>query len=292
MKSMTGYGKAVSSDEHFEIEIELKSLNHRFLDLRISLPRELNPWEIPVRKWVSDRIKRGKVDVRISFKDKRLPRLSLNERKLQAMWDLYHRAAEVLGCRQEPGLDKVLEEPGIIEQDSAGFDDEAFTQTLEELVGRVLDDHARMAVQEGTAMRESMEKSIKRIALAVQDIEAAFPAYKEEMQKRYSEQITEILKGNLTDEEHRRIIMETGLYIERSDINEELVRLKDHLAKFSGRLTGHAREAGKSLNFILQEMHRESNTIGAKFNSSLVGDAVLILKEEIEKCRELVQNVQ
>lgn len=292
MKSMTGYGRSIYSDKDFELEIELKSLNHRFLDLRFMLARELNPFENMLRNLVMESVQRGKVDCRIFLRDKRVPPLTLNEDKLKAYYALYRRAQEVLGTDQPVSVEQILSDQDVIEESSPFYETDEFRDILTNTLKQAMAEHARMAEREGHAMKQSMLKSLDIIRNGLATIEAAFPDYRSELQQKYEIQVTELLKTALTDEEKRRLAVEIALFIERADVNEEIVRLKDHIAKFAKGLNQTSEPSGKTLNFVLQEMHREITTIGNKFNSTRIIDALISIKEEIERCRELIQNVE
>ncbi len=292
MKSMTGYGKGTYSDDNYEIEIEIKSVNHRFLDLRINLTRELNPYEMPLREYVMKKMRRGKVDIRINFRDKRLPDLSIDQPKLLALWNLYNEAKGILKTDQEIPLTKIMEIDGVVMETPPETNREDFIQMLLKPLNDALDEHMAMALREGESMQDFLVSSMMRISAALTVVENEFPEFRNETFMKYKTQLADILGNTLTEDDERRILTETAIFIEKSDINEEIVRLKDHLEKFRDKLFVENAELGKSLNFILQEMHREANTMSVKFNNSKVFPQFLTIKEEIEKCREMVQNVE
>jgi len=154
-----------------------------------------------------------------------------------------------------------------------------------------LNEHQKMAQNEGRSMLEFFTSSLKIMKRSIDKLKIAFPQYKEEIHNKLKTNVEILLKNKLEGNDHKRFLQETALYIEKADVNEEIVRFEHHLEKFNNKLKASG-EAGKSLNFILQEMLREINTIGSKFNSTGAFDDVLTIKEEIEKCRELVQNVE
>jgi len=292
MKSMTGFGKASYADEHFEVEVEVKSLNHRFLDVRVLLPREIQSLEMALRESIAASIRRGKVDVRVTWRDKRIPRMEIDRERLLALWRLFNEARELVGQQQQISLDRLLEHPGIISEELEETGDDALLEAIRKPLVQALAAHAAMADKEGEAMQDFFISSLTRMDSALAGIEAEFPEYRVELFNKYKTQVSDILQSTLTEDDTRRLLIETALFVEKADINEEIVRLRDHIAKFRDRLFDENGDVGKSLNFILQEMQREANTIGAKFNSVKVFGQVLTIKEEIEKCRELVQNVE
>ncbi len=292
MRSMTGYGKGTYSDENFEIEIEIKSVNHRFLDLRIYLSRELNPYEMLIRDIVMKKMRRGKVDVRINFRDKRLPSLSIDQPRLLALWELYNNAKNLLNTQQEIPLDKIMAIDGVVLETLPETDKDIVMNALTAPLVSALDEHTEMALREGESMQDFLVSSVMRITSALAIVENEFPEFRNEMFMKYKNQLATILNDTLNEEDERRILTETAIFIEKADINEEIIRLKDHVEKFRDKLFVENAELGKSLNFILQEMHREANTMSVKFNNSKVFPQLLTIKEEIEKCREMVQNVE
>ncbi len=292
MKSMTGYGKGTYADEYYEIEIEIKSVNHRFLDMRIYLPRELNAYEMAIRDLVMKKIRRGKVDVRINFRDKRLPGLSIDQPRLLALWNLYNDAKSILNTEQEIPIDKIMEIDGVMLVTTPETDPEKLMDTLRDPLNKALEEHAAMAYREGESMQDFLVSSMMRISSSLTIVENEFPEYRNELFMKFKTQLTDILGDILKEDDERRILTEIAIFIEKSDINEEIVRLKDHIEKFRDKLFVENAELGKSLNFILQEMHREANTMSVKFNNSRVFPQLLTIKEEIEKCREMVQNVE
>jgi len=151
--------------------------------------------------------------------------------------------------------------------------------------------HQKMALTEGDSMKEYCFNSLSTMSSALNKIETEFPKYKKEIYSRLKDNIEELLGAFTKEEDHKKLLLETAIYVEKADITEEIVRLNNHIDKFSALLEEKT-ELGKKLNFILQEMHREINTIGSKFNSTKVFDDIILIKEEIEKCREIIQNVR
>ncbi len=292
MKSMTGYGKASYIDDNYELDIEVKSVNHRYLDLKLMTPRELNWYEFQMREMISRYIKRGKLEVRITVRDKRLPDLEIDMQKLEKLWNLYNTAIEHLNVTQQISIEKILENKTLLIERNQDSETDELTGIIDANLESALKKHEEMALREGESMQDFFVSSLSRITSALNTIESEFPEYKNEIFLKYNTQIGSLLQKTLTEEEERRLMLEAAVFVEKADINEEIVRLKDHIEKFREKLYVENAEIGKSMNFILLEMQREANTISAKFNSSKVFSQILTIKEEIEKCRELVQNVE
>ncbi|PID27687.1 MAG: YicC family protein [Candidatus Cloacimonadota bacterium] len=292
MKSMTGYGKSAYFSEEFDVSVEIKSVNNRFLDLKLSCPRELSFLEPQIKKEVNNYIKRGKADLRITVNDKRPPELELNKTRLLAFKEIYSKINEILGSENNIPLETVLRESGIVAVKQSGSDNEEYSDAVIETLVEALKEHEKMAINEGKSMQDFLASSLDIMFESLVNIEKEFPAYKKELFLKFKEQITELLNEVSDPVTEKRILAETAFYIEKSDVNEEIVRFRNHINKFREKLYLEGEETGKSLNFILQEMHREVNTVGSKFNFSEVFSDVLRIKEEIEKCREMVQNVE
>lgn len=290
IKSMTGYGKVNFSDDRYDIEIELRSVNSRYLDLKIHAPREMNNLENAIRNVITDHIKRGKVDLMIRFKDYSPPQLELDKERLKAFWKLYQEASEAVGSEEPLSLKQIMNEKGII--NLKDNNNESLKGLLLENIKKVLKDHKEMALKEGEAMLRSLQEAVEICHNSLKSIEKTIPQHKQQVFQTMQDNIALILGSKLDENDIKRLMLEVSIYIDKSDITEELIRFKDHLEKFYNTLKDNKISVGKSLNFILQEMHREINTIGSKFNTKESYDQILTIKEEIEKCREIVQNVE
>ncbi len=292
MKSMTGYGKARYSDDDFEIDIEVKSVNGRFLDTRIKLPRELSFLEIDLKNTLKRRIKRGKVEININFQNKIIPELSLNEENLKAYWNIYNQAKKVLETKSEIPLEQILSEYNVITLKTENLECGKFKNLILNIFEEALSEHQQMALNEGKSMLNFFNSAIKRMSFSILKIEKEFPKYKKEISEKINNNLTVLLKQKLEDDDYKRVLLESAIYVEKADVTEEIVRIKHHLDKLEEKINQKNTEIGKSITFILQEMQREINTIGSKFNSTNVFNEIISIKEEIEKCREIVQNVE
>src|ERR1700720_1361174 len=297
--SMTGYAQARGEQSGWDIRVSVKSVNHRFLDVRFRLPEGFDVYELRLRQIVRDKIHRGHVDVNVNVQPGAAAPVQVNRDLLQA----YARSAEELRQQMEgsAALDVVslLRLPGVIgglapplpetdeEQDQLG---QALDACLREALAK-LDD---MRHAEGRHLAEELRTRVARIgqqADQVRDLAAALtPAFARRLQTR----LKELLNG--TGIEPARLAQEAALLAERSDISEELDRLRSHLQQFAKLLDG-AGELGKKLDFLLQEMHREANTMlsktpGVESEALAITGLSLEIRAEIEKLREQVQNIE
>jgi uncharacterized protein YicC (UPF0701 family) len=259
MKSMTGFGKSHTNRHNIECDIEIKSVNGRFLDIKCYLPRELSFFEIELRKATSKYLSRGSIEIRVNINDYREPKLRLNELKLRMYYDIIKQAQKSLEIDRDVSMEFLLNEPGVIEN---------CNQLNEDVLSRSLD----------------------KIGTALEQVESAIQPYKKELFDNMNKRINEIVGNYQLENTEQRLIQELALYIDKYDVQEEITRLKSHIDTFFATMS-QEREVGKALNFILQEMQREANTLGSKFSNNNTFSDVLIIKEEIEKCREIVQNV-
>ncbi|KQC07612.1 MAG: hypothetical protein APR54_05890 [Candidatus Cloacimonas sp. SDB] len=287
---MTGYGKTIVSNDRYEIEMEIRSVNNRYLDLKLSTPRELNKFENEIRVILSDKIKRGKVDLKVRLRDYLPPQLELDKDKLKAYWQLYQEAAELISSQEPVSLIQLLNEKSIINIKES--DNEDLKEFVLNNLQIVIAKHQEIALKEGESMLSFLSDSMDKCIKSLHSIKKIVPKYKEMVYNKIKKNIELLLESELDDNAMKRLMLEVSLYVEKSDINEEIVRLEDHFNKFCILLKSKDIAVGKSLNFILQEMNREINTVGSKFNYLESYDHILSIKEEIEKCREIVQNVE
>ncbi|MBW6516683.1 MAG: YicC family protein [Candidatus Cloacimonetes bacterium] len=292
MKSMTGYGNSKFQDEFYEVDVEIKSLNHRFLDMSVYTNNEINHLEFMIRKQVSEKIKRGKVYVTVTATDKSIPDLELDKELLEQLIRIHKDSYEAMTIDKEPDIDEILKYEGVIRRRKMRYNDEKMTSIIENTLQKALESYLKMTYLEGAIVKEWLKSSMERIAKELVTIEAHLPQYRTDLHERLKKVIEEVLKFPLDSDIEKRLMVEVSFYIDKYDINEEIVRLRDHLEKMTEILKIDGQETGKKMNFIIQEMQREIQTLSAKFNNVQVFPSILAIKEQIEKCREMIQNVE
>jgi uncharacterized protein (TIGR00255 family) len=281
-----------SSNGHLAFALSLKSVNHRFLDLHFRLPSGSDSLEMQLRRLLKEKIARGHVEVTLSLERGGGEMLALNRPLVSAYIAAFRRAADEFAIPAEPDLNTILRIPGAL--DTARDPDQgALESAVVAQVGEALDRLNQMREQEGRSIEQELRERMGHLREAVKTIElhrrTVLQSYVERLQSRLQE-----LLGSSVDRE--RVLQEAALLVDRSDIREEIVRLENHIQHFLGLLDQHG-EVGKKLDFLLQEMNREANTLLSK-TSGLAGDALkiteagLIMKAEIEKSREQVQNLE
>ncbi len=291
-KSMTGYGKYNLVNDKYDIEVEIKSLNSKYYDFRFYSAREYSYLESFASKLVKETIVRGNIECRINISDLSEPELKINEGKLKAIWEAGQRAKKLLNTTSDISLDRILLYQGILEMKSQKGNDEELLDSLSLAITKALEDHQAMAIQEGSIMLDFFRSSLSNIEESTDKIKEIIPKYKDLIYNKIVDNIKEMLKSDITDDILRRIVVEAAFYVDRNDVTEEVVRLLDHINKCKALLDSQENCVGKSFNFIIQEMHREANTLGSKFSIPETFEYILRIKEEIDKCKEMILNVQ
>jgi uncharacterized protein (TIGR00255 family) len=293
IRSMTGFARVkgqVTGDVAFSLSI--KAVNHRFLDLHFRLPANSDVLEIALRRLLKEKLARGHVDVNLAFEQASATPLTLNRQLVAAYVKAFRAAAAENNIVAEPDLNAVLRLPGALDSTSAPPQESllpAVLPKLEEAVSQL----NQMRAEEGRGMERELRERMVHIQAACKEVRK----YRELVLKTYSERLKTRMQewlGASVDQD--RILQEAALLADRSDIQEELVRLENHGQHFLGLLDENG-EIGKKLDFLLQEMNREANTLLSK-TSGLAGDALriseagLAMKSDIEKAREQVQNIE
>lgn len=291
LKSMTGFGSGQATRAREGLSVELKSVNHKFCEVKVRLPRELATLDAAIQKTVKERLARGAVEVTVR-------RASSTGSGLLPQADVglareYRRAfsevAAALGLPDEVSLRDMAMLPNVVrvEEPQVVMDDAQ--AALEEALGQALDGIEAMRRQEGRALEADLSTRLALVATLVRELEALAPRAVAEYQSRLAEKIAELTRGATVDPQ--RLAQEVAFFAERTDVAEELTRLGSHLAQFAALLEA-AEPTGRKMDFLAQEMHREVNTTGSKSQNPEISQRVVALKAELERIREQVQNVE
>lgn len=292
MKSMTGYGKAKYDDHGIHIEAEIKSVNGRYLDMKIYLPRELGFFDHSLRKWISEVLTRGTIEIRISCKDSREPTLRLDETKLLKYHEIVKRAQTLLKSDSEIPMQYLLAETGVIEMENNLDEDPLLADAMQVVTRDAMRELMLTLEQEGSHTKSVLLASVDTISRSLAEVENEIEPFKKQIFLNMKSRIMDILSDYKLDSLEQRLVQEMAIYIDRYDIQEEITRLRSHIKVLLSTLEKPGSDdIGKTLNFIIQEMHREANTLGSKFSTAQTFEFILSIKEEIEKCREICQNV-
>jgi uncharacterized protein (TIGR00255 family) len=292
IRSMTGYGRGDAAEAVGRFTVEIRSLNNRYLDIQVKTPRGLAVLEPQVKKAVQDRFSRGRFDVYITRNEERekADRLTVDEtlasRYIGVLRDLKTR----FNLAGDVDLAMVAAFPDLITISEAREDVEALWSILSESLSQALDGLDRMRAEEGAALVKDIRARLDAIDLGISSVRAQAPLTVENARKRMADAL-----GRLLTEQPDpvRLAQEIAMLAERTDVTEELTRLSSHMTQFRSLLNGPAREAvGRKLDFLLQEMGREVNTIASKASDAHIALDVVNLKAELEKIREQVQNIE
>lgn len=289
--SMTGYGSAKGSVEGQEITVELKSVNNRYLDCSVRLPRNFLFAEDTVKQAVSAGVSRGKVDVFVSAQASQDSGtvVSVNEELARGYRDAVARIAETL--RLESGLNafSLARFPDVLTVERRELDKDKAAAALSEITAKAVEEFNAMREREGERLRRDMLGKLETIEGLVSVVEERSPQTVKEYRERLEARLRDILADRSLDEQ--RVITEAAIFADRTAVDEETVRLRSHIAQFRTMLE-EGSPIGRKMDFLVQEFNRESNTIGSKCSDASLAKVVVDLKSEIEKIREQLQNVE
>lgn len=289
--SMTGYGSAKDSVEGQEITVELKSVNNRYLDCSVRLPRNFLFAEDTVKQAVSAGVSRGKVDVFVSAQASQDSGtvVSVNEELARGYRDAVARIAETLGLESGLNAFSLARFPDVLTVERRELDKDKAAAALSEITAKAVEEFNAMREREGERLRRDMLGKLETIEGLVSVVEERSPQTVKEYRERLEARLRDILADRSLDEQ--RVITEAAIFADRTAVDEETVRLRSHIAQFRTMLE-EGSPIGRKMDFLVQEFNRESNTIGSKCSDASLAKVVVDLKSEIEKIREQLQNVE
>jgi uncharacterized protein (TIGR00255 family) len=291
IRSMTGYGKKDDTSKQAGVTVEIRSVNHRFLEVSVRAPRSLAQMEDQIRKAVQQHCLRGRVDVSVSVHNSGngLKAVTIDH----ALAKQYHIALKqlqkALGMRGTLDISLLAGFRDIVSLTDQPVDAGQLSKTVLRVLGGAVKDLDGMRRREGEALAKDLAIHLDAIRTAKTAVAKKAPVLAQEAFDRMKTRVQALLHGEVPD--HARLLQELAVYADRSDLSEELVRLESHMLQFDQTL-GSKESVGKTLEFILQEMGREVNTIGSKANDADIAALVVRMKAELEKLREQVQNVE
>ena len=289
--SMTGYGSAKGSVEGQEITVELKSVNNRYLDCSVRLPRNFLFAEDTVKQAVSAGVSRGKVDVFVSAQASQDSGtvVSVNEELARGYRDAVARIAETLGLESGLNAFSLARFPDVLTVERRELNKDKAAAALSEITAKAVEEFNAMREREGERLRRDMLGKLETIEGLVSVVEERSPQTVKEYRERLEARLRDILADRSLDEQ--RVITEAAIFADRTAVDEETVRLRSHIAQFRTMLA-EGSPIGRKMDFLVQEFNRESNTIGSKCSDASLAKVVVDLKSEIEKIREQLQNVE
>ncbi len=291
IKSMTGYGSAKGTVDGLEITVELKSVNNRYLDAAVRLPRNFLFAEELIKARVQSHISRGKVDVFVSVDSSQAGDMTVkvNEGLLKGYMDAISHIAEEYGLARDMTAMSVSRFPDVLTVEKRELDAEAIGAGIGEIAERALQDFDAMRLREGEKLRDDVLSRLETIERLVETVEEKAPETVAEYRRRLEQKMAEVLGTAGIDE--NRILAEAALFADHIAVDEETVRLRSHMSQLRGMINGNS-PTGRKIDFLIQEFNREANTIGSKCQNSQIAHTVVDLKSEIEKIREQIQNIE
>lgn len=288
-RSMTGYGAGTAETADYRVVVEMKAVNQRFLEIAPHMPRAFGAWEGDLRELIRTRVARGKLDVYVSFEDRSEKRYAVhvNEGLARAYYAALGRVAHAVDAPLSDGMRMTAAYEGVITISEDADLSGARTVFLD-AAARALDALDVMRLAEGAHIVRDFEKRLARLEEQREEVKRHAP----QIVADYRAHLTEVLAEFRTvTPDETRIMQEAALYADRVNVTEELVRLASHFAQFR-TILAEEEPVGRRLDFLLQEINRETNTIGSKVNSAAIQQVVVAMKNEVEKLREQVQNLE
>lgn len=290
--SMTGYGQAESNpDESIRFKVEIRAVNHRYLNVAIRLPRELQSLEDRIRKSVQQAVGRGRVDVHISWRmdSSDAVQVSLDRDLAQAYCQALQQLGQFCAVKELPSLEVLSRFPDVLRVEKPQADYDKFWCLLESVLSKALDQLAIQRREEGEKLASDFNRRVETLASTVSLLEERAPQVVDEYRRKMEERLQELL--GQVDFDPARVLTEAAIFADRNNVTEELVRLACHLTAFQAALLVKG-PVGRKLDFLTQELLREVNTVGSKANDYLLAKLVVEMKTELEKIREQVQNIE
>lgn len=291
IKSMTGYGSASGSAQGFNISVELKSVNNRFLDTSVRMPRSFMFAEDAVKSAVQRHISRGKVDVFVTVDSAGTDDVcvKVNEPLLKGYVAAVRHIAEEYGLHDDISAMSVARFPEVLTVEKADIDTEAVAAAIGGLTELALEDFDKMRLREGERLRDDVLGRLETIDALVTTVERSAPETVKAYRCRLEQKMQEVLETAGIDES--RILTEAAIFADHIAVDEETVRLRSHMSQLKQMIEGSS-PTGRKIDFLVQEFNREANTIGSKCQNSDIAHTVVDLKSEIEKIREQIQNIE
>ncbi len=292
MRSMTGFGRSAVSDDKFSISVELKTVNNRFLDISLRLPGELQALESVIKKLISNRLARGRVEVNLQYDRNDDAQFELNRPLIKGFLAAMKEMQDEFGLSGEPDLNVIARLPNVVTTKKEEPSPE-FLAAIQSSFTEAIDALEIMREKEGSLLHGELNTLLDSIEQRIPTIEAHSSAVSDEYQARLTKRINDALAktDSQIELDQARLAQEVAYLTDRAEIAEEIARLRTHIEHFR-KIMAETSDVGKRLDFLTQELNREANTIASKTNNMVIKENSLAIKSEIEKIREQVQNVE
>ena len=291
LKSMTGYGRGQGAGAGFDLQVEIKSDNHRYFELISKIPKQFSFLEDQLKRQVQAVVSRGKVEVTVTAQmdASRNVEVSVNREAAEIYLSALRAAGEELGLENDLKLSNLLQLPEIFSVRKVEMDEEEAARAVAEAAEAAIAAHTEMRLAEGTRLAEDLKIKLDRVEELVAQVERRVPELQKAYYDRLYQKLTEVLQDQTVEESP--LVTEAAVFADKVAVDEETVRLRSHLHQFRTFLESDG-PVGKKMDFLVQEMNRETNTIGSKAQDVQIARIVVELKSEIEKIREQIQNIE
>lgn len=290
LKSMTGFARVDYQKDGVKVNIEVKCLNGKQLDISTRLPRNMQNFDLLVRDMIKSKFSRGTFTVNLNFENNQIDKiLSFNPDKVKAVYDSLNKIRTALKIKEPIKLEQVLSYQELIAEQEEEIDERLYANLIKQGLIKALTTIDQMRINEGKNIEKDITNRIKKIQQTVDKIRAKGLERIPNEREKYRQKIAQMFEGDEIDEQ--RIYLEMVILADKLDISEECVRLDSHIKYFFKTLKENE-SAGRKINFLMQEMNREINTIGSKVNDAELSQMVVLVKEEIERIREQIQNIE
>lgn len=291
MRSMTGFGRAKLEKNNRIYSIEIKSVNHKYSDISIKLPRSLNYLEDSIKKQISSKVARGKIDVFVTFENyiEQGKEVVINEELVEEYMEKFKLLAEKNNLSMNIPVTEITKLPDVLTLKETEEEEDTIQNELLECLEQAIKNFVEMRTIEGNKIKEDLKARIDKVECDVQKISEYSTRLVQEYVVKLEERIKEILKTDVVDQS--RLAMEVVLFADKCSVEEELTRLKSHIEQFRTLINSEG-TIGKKIDFLLQEMNRETNTMGSKSGSLDITNLVVNIKTELEDIREQIQNIE
>ena len=289
---MTGFGRGQISGENFTVSVELKTVNNRFLDVNLRLSQELQSLEADLKRMISNRLTRGRVDVNLQYEHLSEMVYELNRPLISGYLAALKEMQDEFALSGEPDLNMIARLPNVLQTKKDELNED-FAQAIKDALEAALAELEQMREVEGKSLKDELEFRLSEIENRLPQIESESANVADEYRQRLTKRITDFLakSDSQIEFDQARLAQEVAYLAEKSDIAEEITRLKAHIEQYRAIMEDE-KDVGKRLDFLTQELNREANTISSKTNNLIVKESALAIKSEIEKIREQIQNVE
>jgi uncharacterized protein (TIGR00255 family) len=291
IKSMTGFGRCEASDEYRKVAVEIKAVNHRYLDLNLKIPRYFSAMEAQIRNEIKKYVFRGKVDVSISYEDysEGQTKLHYNAQLAGRYLEYLKQMEEEFGIRNDVSAGSLSRYPDVFTMENVQDDDEEMQNLLMQALSGALKSFTEAREKEGMALATDLNAKLQQMLLYVDEIEKRYPEVVNEYRSKLTDKVKELLGDAKIDE--NRLATEIVIYADKICVDEETVRLRAHIQSTLDTMNAGG-SVGRKLDFVAQEMNREANTILSKSTDREIADTAIELKTDVERVREQIQNIE